>query len=150
MCGRNWVGGIHVRYMRYTIRSRFLGAIAILLTIGLAPTAKTQTSDTLQALKDSLSPDQQGSILQNVLGKGDGTGKKSDKKLDTPETMWSDKTNEEKQPVHRIKKVETYDGRILRQEDEDPELRADDTVIIDLTPIELAGPDLRQRDCQHL
>ena len=75
-----------------------------------------------------------------ALGKSDGTGKKSDKKLDTPETM-SDKTNEEKQPVHRIKKVETYDGRILRQEDEDPELRPDDTVIIDLTPIELAGPD---------
>ena len=129
--------------MRYTIRSRFLGAIALLLTIGLAPTAKTQTSDTLQALKDSLSPDQQSSILNNVLGKGDTSGKKTDKKLETPDTMLdSQKTNEAKQPIRRIKKVETYDGRILRQMDEDPELRAYDTVIIDLTPIELAGPDI--------
>jgi len=113
-----------------------------LLTIGLAPTAKTQTSDTLQALKDSLSPDQQSSILNNVLGKGDTSGKKTDKKLETPDTMLdSEKTNEAKQPIRRIKKVETYDGRILRQLDEDPELRAYDTVIIDLTPIELAGPD---------
>jgi protein involved in polysaccharide export with SLBB domain len=78
--------------------------------------------------------------MQSVLNKGDGTGKRSDKKLDTPETMM-EKTNEEKQPIHKIKKVETYDGRILRQTDEDPELRPDDSVIIDLTPIELAGPD---------
>jgi polysaccharide biosynthesis/export protein len=128
--------------MRYITRTRFLGAIALLLTIGLAPTAKTQTSDTLQSLKDSLSPDQQSSILNNVLGKGDTSGKKTDKKLDTPDTMLdSQKTNEAKEPVRRIKKVETYDGRILRQMDEDPELRAYDSVIIDLTPIELAGPD---------
>jgi polysaccharide biosynthesis/export protein len=129
--------------MRYTTRSRFLGALALLLTIGFAPTAKTQTSDTLQALKDSMSPDQQSSILNNVLGKGDNSGKKTDKKLDTPDTMLdSEKTNEAKQPIRRIKKVETYDGRVLRQMDEDPELRADDSVIIDLTPIELAGPDV--------
>ena len=123
------------------MRSKFLGAAALVLSIGLVSIAQTQTQDTLQALKDSLSPDQQSSILQNVLGKGDGTGKTTNKKLDMPETMM-EKTNEEKQPIHRIKKVETYDGRILRQMDEDPELRADDSVIIDLTPIEQAGPDL--------
>jgi protein involved in polysaccharide export with SLBB domain len=129
--------------MRYTTRTGFLGAIALFLTIGLAPAAKTQTSDTLQSLKDSIPPEQQNSILQNVLGRGDTSGKKTDKKLETPDTMLdAEKTNEAKQPIRRIKKVETYDGRILRQMDEDPELRADDTVIIDLTPIELAGPDI--------
>ena len=121
------------------MRIKLLGAAAV-LALGLASTAQTQTQDTLQALKDSLSPDQQSSIMQSVLGKTDGTGKKSDKKLETPDTMM-EKTNEEKQPVHKIKKVETYDGRILRQTDEDPELRPDDTVIIDLTLIELAPPD---------
>jgi polysaccharide biosynthesis/export protein len=123
------------------MRSKILGAAALILSIGLASSAKTQTQDTLQALKDSLSPDQQSSIMQSVLGnKGDGTGKKTDKKLDTPETLM-EKTNDEKKPVHQIKKVETYDGRILRQTDEDPELRPDDTVIIDLTQIELAPLD---------
>src|SRR5882762_9375418 len=122
------------------MRSKFLGAAAVVLSIGLASSAQPQTQDTLQGLKDSLSPDQQSSIMQSVLGKGNGTGKQSDKKLETPETMM-EKTNEERQPIHKIKKVETYDGRILRQTDEDPELRPDDTVIIDLTAIELAGPD---------
>ena len=122
------------------MRSKFLGAAALMVSIGLVSIAQPQTQDTLQALKDSLSPDQQGSILQNVIGKADGTGKTTNKKLDVPETTM-EKTNEEKQPVHRIKKVETYDGRILRQMDEDPELRADDSVIIDLTPIDQAGPD---------
>src|SRR5229473_2870657 len=130
------------------MRSKFLGAAALVLSIGLVTTAQTQTQDTLQALKDSLSPDQQSSILQNVLGKGDGTGKTTNKKLDMPETMM-EKTNEEKQPIHRIKKVETYDGRILRQMDEDPELRADDSVIIDLTPIDQAGPDLLNNGNQN-
>jgi polysaccharide biosynthesis/export protein len=122
------------------MRSRFLRAAALLISIGLASSVHTQTSDTLQALKDSLSPDQQSSIMQNVLGKGDGTGKKTDKKLDTPDTVMP-KTNESMEPIHRIKKVETFDGRILRQMDEDPELRADDTVLIELTPVDLAGAE---------
>src|SRR5450432_1715900 len=117
------------------MRSKFPGAAALLLAFGLVSSAQTQTSDTLQALKDSLSPDQQSSIMQGVLGKGDTSGKKTDKKLDMPDTD-TQKTNEEKEPVRHIKQVETYDGRILRQMDEDPELRADDTVLIDLTPIQ--------------
>jgi len=124
------------------MRSKFLGAAAALLAVGLASTAQTQTADPLQALKDNLSPDQQSSIMQSVLGKGDSSGKKTEKKLDTPDTMLdSEKTNEAKQPIRRIKKVETYDGRILRQMDEDPELRADDTVLIDLQPFGQAGTD---------
>jgi polysaccharide export outer membrane protein len=124
------------------MRSKFSGVLAVVLSFGLASSAHTQTPDTLQALKDSLSPDQQSSIMQSVLGKGDASGKKTDKKLDMPDTMLdSQKTNEAKEPIHRIKKVETYDGRILRQLDEDPELRAEDTVIIDLQPIGSLGTD---------
>jgi polysaccharide export outer membrane protein len=121
------------------MRSRFSLAPILILSVGLASSARTQTSDTLQALKDSLSPDQQTSILQNVLGgKGDGTGKKSDKPLESPETVLP-KADDTRDQTHRIKKQETFDGRVLRQMDEDPELRADDTVLIELTPIDTGG-----------
>ncbi|HEY2682958.1 MAG TPA: SLBB domain-containing protein [Steroidobacteraceae bacterium] len=115
---------------------------AALLTIGLTTTASPQSSDTLQALKDSISPDQQSSILQNVLGgtKGDTSGKKTDKKLDNPDTVLPPGMDREmREGIHRVKKIETFDDRVLRQQDEDPELRADDTVLIDLTPIDMVG-----------
>src|SRR5476649_1848555 len=117
------------------MRIRFLHAAAILLSIGLGSSARTQTPDTIQALKDSLSPDQQNSIMQNVLGKSDGTGKTTNKKLETPDTV-NPNGDESRDQTRRIKKQETFDGRILRQMDEDPELRPDDTVLIELTPIE--------------
>src|ERR1700679_1513457 len=71
--------------------NRSLGALLFLvsLTIGLAASAQSQSSsdDPIQALKDSLSGDQQSSILQSVLGgKGDAS-KKTDAKLQTPDTM---------------------------------------------------------------
>ena len=69
------------------MRFRALGALVAVLSIGLAASTQSQTSDTLQALKNSLSPDQQGSILQNVLGNAGGTGKKTDQKLDMPDTV---------------------------------------------------------------
>jgi polysaccharide biosynthesis/export protein len=119
------------------MRSRFS---ALLLTIGLASSAHPQSSDTLQALKDSLSPDQQNSIMQGVFGtKSDGTGKKTDEKLQTPETVLPN-ADEMRTGIHTVKKQQTFDGRVLRQMDEDPELRADDTVLIDLTPIDQLGP----------
>jgi protein involved in polysaccharide export with SLBB domain len=120
------------------MRTRFSRAAILILSIGLAASARTQTSDTLQALKDSISPDQQSSILQDVMGKSDGTGKKSDKKLDTPDTVLP-KADETRDQTHRVKRQVTFDERVLRQMDEDPELRADDTVLIDLTPTDTAG-----------
>jgi polysaccharide biosynthesis/export protein len=120
------------------MRTRFSRAAILILSIGLASSVRTQTSETLQALKDSISPDQQNSLLQDVMGKTDGTGKKSDKKLESPETVLP-KADETRDQTHRVKKLETFDGRVLRQMDEDPELRADDTVLIDLTPIDAAG-----------
>jgi protein involved in polysaccharide export with SLBB domain len=47
----------------------------------------------------------------------------------------NDRTGERDREKERNEK--TIDGRTLRKSDEDPELRADDTVLIDLTPIEL-------------
>jgi polysaccharide export outer membrane protein len=113
------------------MRSKVFGALLVMLSVGL--TASAQTSDQLQALKDSLSPDQQGSILQGVLGKGDGTGKKTDQKLKSPETVLP-KPEQTKDFIRRNEK--TRDGRILRQFDEDPELRDDDTVMVEMIPLE--------------
>src|ERR1700722_6653368 len=116
------------------MRSNSLGAVLVLLSLGLASSVRSQNDDPIQALKDSIAPDQQSSILQGVLGKGSGNGKKTDSKLDTPETVQS-KTNQ-RQDLLNDKKEKTRDGRILRQINEDPELRADDTVLIEMTPLE--------------
>jgi polysaccharide biosynthesis/export protein len=112
-----------------------LGVAAFLLSFGLASSVQTQTADDLKALKDSLSPDQQSSLLQGVIGKGDATDKKTDKKLSTPETV-QPKPKESANPFDRTFREKTIDGRILRQADEDPELRAGDFVLIDLSPSE--------------
>src|SRR5580692_7392547 len=113
--------------------NRSLGVLLLLvsLTIGLAGSAQSQSSsnDPIQALKDSLSGDQGSSILQSVLG-GKGDTSKKDSKLETPDTM--KKADRETKPKYQM----TPDGRILRQRGEDPELRADDTVLIDLTSID--------------
>src|ERR1700723_1692457 len=121
--------------------SRFLRVAAALLSLGLASSVQSQNTDPLQAIKDTLSSDQGGSLLQSVLGEGDGTGKKSDKKLENPDDSTMNRTNEPVNPVHRIRKEETFDGRVLRQTDEDPELRPDDSVLIELTPVDLAGAE---------
>jgi polysaccharide export outer membrane protein len=111
------------------IRSK--GVWFMALSIGLAASAQSQNTDTLQAIKNSLSPDQQSSILQGVLGKGTGTGKKTDPKLDTPETVRR-KNAGQTGAFDNSKNEKTLDGRILRQVDEDPELRSSDTVLIEL------------------
>jgi polysaccharide export outer membrane protein len=100
----------------------------VLLLVGALAVAQTPTSDQLNALKN-LPQDQQDAFLQGVLGKGDGTGKRTDPRLSTPETVQRKNQSTEK-------KDKTADGRTLRMSDEDPELRADDTVLIDLTPVE--------------
>jgi polysaccharide biosynthesis/export protein len=114
----------------------------VLLSIGLLSSAQTQTPSQLQALKD-LTPEQQQALLQGVTGKTDSSGKKTDKKLETPETV-QPSTNEALRLFEKAYKYKTIDGRALRQVDEDPELRAEDWVLIDLTPIEqlLAAPGL--------
>jgi polysaccharide biosynthesis/export protein len=114
------------------MRSRLWGALLVMLSVGL--TASAQTSDQLQALKDSLSPDQQQSILQGVMGTNDNSTNKTDSRLDMPNTVLP--SGLDRMGLDRVKKPKkTADDRILREFNEDPELRADDTVLIELTPI---------------
>jgi len=102
--------------------------------MGLTASAQNQSDDTLQALKNGMSPDEQSSVLQGILGKSNGTTTKSDNKLQTPETV--QQKNSQEQNLFNDKNEKTRDGRILRQPNEDPELRADDTVVIDVTPLD--------------
>jgi protein involved in polysaccharide export with SLBB domain len=113
----------------------------IFLVMGTIAGAQTPSQDPLSALKN-LTPEQQQSLIQGVLGNGngDGTTKKTDSKLNSPETV--DKRDDRLgEQAKETKKGKTIDGRMLRQSDEDPELRAGDSVLIDLTPIELVGPN---------
>jgi polysaccharide biosynthesis/export protein len=119
--------------------ARSLRIATISLMIGTLAGAQTPSQDPLDALKN-LTPEQQQALMQSVLGNGsgDGTNKKTDSRLNTPETV-EKRDDRLGGQDNEIKKGKTLDGRTLRQSDEDPELRADDTVLIDLTPVELVG-----------
>ena len=67
---------------------RSVGIALALSLIGVSAVAQSQTADPINALK-SLSQDQQDSLLQSVLGKNDGTGRKTDPRLNTPDTIQS-------------------------------------------------------------
>jgi polysaccharide export outer membrane protein len=118
--------------------ARSLGVAIALILIGAGVGAQTPvpTQDQLNIFK-SLPQDQQDALMQSVLGsKGDSTNKKSDSQLNTPETVGkkNDRTGGTEKESSNDK---TKDGRTLRNSDEDPELRAGDYVLIDLTPVEL-------------
>jgi polysaccharide biosynthesis/export protein len=117
--------------------ARSLGVATTLILIGALVGAQTPTptQDQLNIFKN-LPQDQQDALMQSLLGKGDGTNKKSDSQLESPETVQkkNDRTGESEKGPNSDK---TKDGRTLRNSDEDPELRADDTVLIDLTPVEV-------------
>jgi polysaccharide biosynthesis/export protein len=116
------------------MQSRSLRALLVFLSVSLTASVHSQTEDPMQALKDSLSQGQQGSVLQDVL-KGNGTGKKTDQKLNTPETV-QQKRDQTTDLFEKANKEKTRDDRVLRQLNEDPELRADDTVLIDITSLD--------------
>ena len=120
---------------------RRLGAATVFAMIGAFAVAQTPTQDQLNAFKN-LSQDQQNALLQSVLGNSDSTnGNKTDTKPNnTPETR-EQRDERQRQTDENKRKNKTGDGRTLRQSDENPELRADDSVLIDLTPIELATRD---------
>jgi polysaccharide export outer membrane protein len=113
-------------------RSSWFALIAIVM--GAVAIAQTPTADQLNALK-SLPSEDQNALIQGVLGKSDGTGTKSDPKLRVPQTV-QPKRDEFIDSSGKIIKLQTSDGHTLRQPYEDLELRADDTVLIDLTPID--------------
>jgi polysaccharide export outer membrane protein len=109
----------------------------IFLVIATIAGAQTPTQDQLNAVKN-LTPEQQQALMQSVLGNGDGTTKRADSKLNSPETV-QQRDDRLGGQDKETKKGKTLDGRTLRQFDEDPELRAGDSVLIDLTPVELVG-----------
>jgi len=126
-----------VPYTAFKRLAGSLGAVIVLILIATAGGAQTPAApsqDQLNILKN-LTPEQQDALLQSVLGKGD-TNKKNDSQLQSPETVQkrNDRTGSSSQ---ENKNEKTVDGRTLRNSDEDPELRADDYVLIDLTPVEL-------------
>src|SRR5580692_10972787 len=120
------------------MKSRFLAVPLLLVSLALVASAQTQSTDPLSALKN-LSQDTQDSLLQGLSGKSGAANTKTDPKLSTPETI-------EQKPVDlpdelgRYRRERTLDGHTLRQLDENPEIRADDTVLIDLTPVDLGRP----------
>jgi polysaccharide biosynthesis/export protein len=117
--------------------ARSLSAASFLILIGAFAGAQSPTQDPLSLLKN-LTQEQQDALMQSVLGsKGGGTNRKTDSELNTPETV--EKKNDRTGGVDRgTNPDKTADGRTLRRSDEDPELRAGDSVLIDLTPVELA------------
>jgi len=112
------------------MRNRILGVFAVIFLASL--TASAQTSDPLQAIKDVLGGDQQGGVLPDILGQGQSADKKTDKKLETPQTV----APVPNQKDITEKDIKTRDGRTLRQPNEDPELRPDDSVMIELRPVD--------------
>jgi protein involved in polysaccharide export with SLBB domain len=97
--------------------------------------AQTPTPEQLNALK-SLPADQQQELIQSVLGRGDGTNRKTDSKLQMPETV-EQRENLLREQQNELNRTKTADGHMLRKSNENPELRAFDSVLIDLTPYAL-------------
>jgi protein involved in polysaccharide export with SLBB domain len=124
--------------------ARPFGAAILLILIGAVAGAQSpgSTPDPLSLLKN-LSQDQQDALMQSVLGKNDGTNRKTDSQLNTPETVQrkNDRTGTAEGDTTTRNRDKTIDGRMLRKMDEDPELRAGDTVLIDLTPVEITLKD---------
>ena len=119
------------------MKNRAILASLVLSLTGLVATAQTSSQDPLSALKN-LSQDQQDALMQSLSGKGNGSNTKTDPKLSSPQTIRqkNDQSSDDRlDNSDEYRKDKTRDGRPLRQRDEDPELRADDTVLIDLTPL---------------
>lgn len=139
-CSGNTAWSACLKFKVAFFSRRVFGVVAVFTVFGAwlgnAALAQTPTSEQLGILK-SLPADTQSTLIQSVLGKGDGAGTKTDPRLSSPETIRSrsDATDLLGQ-FDKLKKNKTSDGRVLRQFDEDPELRADDTVLIDLVPLE--------------
>ena len=66
------------------------------------------------------------------MGQGQNNDKKTDKKLESPQNV----TPVPNQKDITEKDIKTRDGRTLRQFNEDPELRPDDSVTIELRPVD--------------
>jgi protein involved in polysaccharide export with SLBB domain len=125
------------------MRSRLLAVTLALVSLAIGASAQTPTADQLNMLKN-LPQDQQDALLQQMSGKTDSSGKKTDPRLSTPQTVLP-KNSQTDELLDKENRGKTRDGRILRVSDEHPELRPDDTVLIDLTPLEVEIKDENRR-----
>ncbi len=123
------------------MRSRLLALSLMLLSLGIGASAQTPSADQLNQLKN-LTPEQQDALMQTLSGRSSGAVTKTDQRLSMPQTV-QPKT-EQTDLSGKYPRDKTKDGRTLRLPDEDPELRADDTVLIDLTPIEIRNRNNNQ------
>jgi len=128
--------------MRFEFRR--LRAAILCVSLGAAAVAQTPTPEQLNIFR-SLPQDQQDSLMQSVLGAGksDGTGS-TGTKSDSKNNNTQDSTNQNGERLNNStngRQRKTADGRTLRLSDEDPELRAFDYVLIDLSPLALAPKD---------
>ena len=91
----------------------------------------TPTQEQIEIYK-SLPKEQQDQILKNTVGKsGSNTNKSTDRPVTMPTTV-QPKTDTVLDEFGKPIKEKTRDGRLLRLRNEDPELRANDTVLIEL------------------
>ena len=121
--------------MQIRVGSMFKKILGVaLLCLGAAAYGQAQSTDPIaNALKNLSQGGDQSSVLGGALG--NGTTNKTDNKLNVPETL-QPKNTEPSPLLDMMRQGKTLDGRTLRQFDENPELRADDSVLIELTPIE--------------
>src|SRR5208282_6778561 len=122
------------------MRSQLLAVSLMLLSLGIGASAQTLSNDQLNQLKN-LTPEQQDALMQTLTGKS-GAVTKTDQRLSMPQTVQpkTDQTD----LSGRYPRDKTRDGRTLRLPGEDPELHADDTVLIDLTPLEIRNRNYNQ------
>ena len=114
-----------------SMKQRLIWALLALFWLPLTGSAQS-TQDPLQAIKDTLGNGQQSGILQDVMGGTNQNGRKTDKKLETPETI---QPPEDNKPIID-RDIKTPDGRFLRQLNQDPELRPGDSVMIEVRSLD--------------
>ncbi len=125
------------------MRSQFLAVSLMLLSLGITASAQTPTADQLNTLKN-LPQDQQDALLQSLTGKSGGGNTQTDPRLSIPQTVRP--KSDQSTDLLGYPKEKTKDGHVLRMLDENPELRPNDTVLIDLTPVEFKNRNYNPND----
>jgi polysaccharide export outer membrane protein len=122
------------------MRSRFFGVLLAVAAVTITASAQSPSNSDQSNQFKNLSQEEQDTLMQSVLGKTDSNGRKVDPKLSTPQTVRpksDDEGSSDADAMDKYRAGKTRDGRTLRMPDQDPELRANDTILIDLTPVHL-------------
>ena len=117
------------------LRRPLIPILFLLSSCVLCGIAYAQSSGVTQQQMDvykNLPKDQQDAILQGTLGTGGSAQQKNERAVPMPDTIRSRKEVQVDQ-YGRLIEQKTRDGRNLRLMGEDPELRADDSILIELT-----------------